>query len=332
MWDTYATKGMPAILKFEGGKDDDPRDPGGRTNQGVIQRVFTAYLLRNGKPNRDVFTMTNQERDEIYKTQYADKVRYGELPPGVDVFVFDGGVNAGPSQSIKWLQRALGVTADGVLGEVTMQRTIDHPNHDLLISAMADRRRAFYRGLKTFKTFGKGWLSRVDQVTKLAQAIAMGTIGPAVVWVPNGNKKADPVDFKPLPALATPAALTSGGGVGTALTTAQSQLVGMTGTPWVDHAMVGISVALAVLTAAGLAYTYWAKYKRDELTDVLDLVAVAGANDNAQVPYEVVQQYADPEARGNETGNIAPGVVTQSGRVAGDTEKRKNSTAMDEAA
>ena len=28
------------VLAFEGGKVDHPNDPGGRTNQGVIQRVY----------------------------------------------------------------------------------------------------------------------------------------------------------------------------------------------------------------------------------------------------------------------------------------------------
>ena len=34
---------MRSVLAFEGGKVDNPNDPGGRTNQGVIQRVYDAF-------------------------------------------------------------------------------------------------------------------------------------------------------------------------------------------------------------------------------------------------------------------------------------------------
>lgn len=316
---------LKAILAFEGGNDDDPRDPGGRTSQGIIQRVYDSYRLRKGQPKQDVFKITPFERDDIYYTQYLAKVRFDELPPGVDLMLADGGVNAGPSQAIKWTQRALGLTADGVLGEVTIQRIQDHPNHDLLIRLSLDRRRAFYRGLKTFPVFGKGWLSRTDQLQKKTQLMAMGDTGPDVVYVPNGNKKATPEDFKKVPSTTTPSFLTGGGAVGSTLSGVQTQLTSFAGTPMIDKVLTTIAIGMAILTAAGLAYTIWATYRKREIEDVLDLVAVQGANDNAEVPQEVLRQYADPAARGGETGNIAEGHTTTSGRKAGDTEDRVNS-------
>lgn len=315
---------LKTILVFEGGNDDDPRDPGGRTSQGIIQRVYDAYRRRKGLPTQDVFKITNAERDEIYYTQYLAKVRFDELPPGVDLVVADGGVNAGPSQSIKWLQRALGVGADGVLGEVTLERTQNHPNHDLLISQILDRRTAFYKGLTTYKTFGKGWLSRVAQVKKKGQAMAMGDVGPIVVYVPNGNKKADPVNFKPLPAMGTPAALSSGGFVTSTLTTVQDALTPLSSNERISTILTIIAVAGVLIGAGGAAWAYYNKKRREELVDVLDLVQMQGANDNAGIPQEVLRDYADPEARGGETGNIAKGSVTTSGRTAGDTEDRVN--------
>lgn len=317
-------KALAVILKFEGGKDDDPRDPGGRTNQGVIQRVYTAYRKSKGLANRDVFLMENPERDEIYRTQYADKVQFDKLPPGVDLIYFDGAVNAGPTQCTKWFQRALGLNADGVLGTVTLQRIIDFYDHDVLCAKVIERRNAFYRALKTFKTFGKGWLSRTSQVIKVAQAWAMGSIGPVVTWVANMNKKAAPEDFLKLPSTTVPAALSGTGGASTALSTIQQAVAPMSDTTFGTHVMTGVAIASAVLLAAGLAWTYWAKYRRDQLTDVLDLVVTNGANDNADIPAEVVTQYEDPNARGAETGNIAPGNVTTSGRSTGDTEVRVN--------
>lgn len=315
-------------LKFEGGKDDDPVDPGGRTNQGVIQREFSAWLRKKGQPNRDVFTMTDVERDAIYFENYGQRIRFSELPPGVDIVVGDGAINSGPAQSVKWLQRALGLSADGVLGNITLQAVIDYPDHDVLIAKIIAIREAFLRSLKTFWHFGKGWISRTQQLKKIGQAWAMGSIGPAVVWTANMNKKATIVDARPLLSTAPADATTAGGTVTTALTGAQQVLAPLQGSSHlVDQVLIAIMVIGGLATAFGFAYAYWVRNRNKELSDALGLDIPVGANDNQMVPAEVMSQYADPTARGSETGNIAPGVVTTSGRQAGDTEVRVNPAA-----
>lgn len=312
-------------LKFEGGKDDDPVDPGGRTNQGVIQREFSAWLRRKGQPNRDVFTMTDVERDAIYFENYGTKIRFNELPPGVDVVVLDGAINSGPAQSVKWLQRALGLSADGQMGNLTLQSLIDYPDHDALIGKIIAIREAFLRSLKTFWHFGKGWISRTQQLRKIGQAWAMGSIGPAVVWTANMNKKATIVDAKPLVSTGPADATAAGGTVTTALTTVQQTLTPLQGSSHlVDQILIAIMVIGGLATAFGFAYGYWVRSRNAELSEALGLTVSVGANDNNIVPSEVIRQYEDPNARGSETGNIAPGVVTASGRTAGDTEVRVN--------
>lgn len=319
-------RAMKLVLVYEGGKDDDPVDPGGRTNQGIIQREYTAYRLRKGLPNRDVFLMENAERDDIYRVQYGNKVQFDDLPPGIDVVVYDGAVNSGVTQSVKWVQRALGLNADGVLGAVTMQRIQDHPDHDILIRDILDRRRAFLKALKTFWHFGKGWMARVDNLQKVGQAWAMGSVGPAVVFIPNGNKKAKIVDAKPLPATAPADFMSAGGGASSVLSTVQGVFQPMQGTPIADKVLLGLAIAGGLTAAAGVVYGLWARRKRDQISDVLDLVArQAAPADNDNLPPEVLQQYVDPKAQGSETGNIAPGVTTTSGRKFGDEEVRINS-------
>jgi lysozyme family protein len=317
---------MVIEMKFEGGKDDDPIDPGGRTNQGVIQREFSAWLRKNGKSNRDVFTMTDAERDAIYWENYGQKIRYDELPPGPDIVILDGAINSGVAQSVKWVQRALGLTADGILGSVTLQRIIDHPDHDRLIADILAMREKFLRALKTFYHFGKGWISRITQLKKIGQAWAMGSVGPAVVWEGNMNKKATLFDAKPLVSTAPADATAAGGAVTTALTTAQQTLAPLQGVSHtVDQVILGLTILGGVATAFGFAYAYWARNRNAALSDALVLDSTAHAsNDNAIVPTEVMAQYDDPNARGTDTGNIAVGNVTTSGRSAGDTEDRVN--------
>lgn len=318
---------MLVYLKFEGGKDDDPIDPGGRTNQGVIQREFSGWLKKNGRPVRDVFTMTDAERDAIYWQNYGQRIRFNELPPGVDIAVGDGAINSGPGQSIKWLQRALGLNADGVLGDTTMQAVLDYPDHDVLVAKYIQIRETFLRHLKTFYHFGKGWLSRTAQLRKIGQAWAMGSVGPAVVWVSNMNKKATIVDAKPKLSTAPADATAAGGTVTTGLSTAQGVLEPLSySSDTINHVLMGLIALGAVCTVFGLAYAWWARKKNAELDEALLIAPLSaiGANDNALVPDEVKAEYKDPTARGAETGNIAAGTVTASGRTEGDTEVRVN--------
>nr|AIA84894.1 DUF847 [uncultured Leptothrix sp.] len=77
-----ADTAVKLILRHEGGKVDNKNDPGGRTNRGVTQRVFTAWLKGQGKSSRDVWTITEAEAISIYKAQYLAPVRYDDLPPG----------------------------------------------------------------------------------------------------------------------------------------------------------------------------------------------------------------------------------------------------------
>ncbi|MGZ5988120.1 MAG: glycoside hydrolase family 108 protein [Rhizomicrobium sp.] len=272
---------MKIELVFEGGKCDDPVDPGGRTNQGIIQREFSAYLRAKGQDPRDVYTMLPAERDEIYRKQYADRIKFDELPPGVDLVILDGAINSGVGQSIKWVQRSLGLIADGVMGVVTLEAIQNAPDHDILIASICERRLAFLRALKTFPHFGGGWTKRVDTLKAKGQAWAMGSVGPEVVYIPDGHRKAKISEAKQAPPRAPADALASGGTVTTALSSAQSVFQPMQGTPIADHMILYIGIAAAVLTCLGIVYGLYARRKKAELEDVLDLVAQPPAsNDN----------------------------------------------------
>jgi lysozyme family protein len=72
------------------------------------------------------------------------------------------GVNAGPGRSVKLLQSAIGCVPDGVIGPAT-RGLISSSNSATIISKFSEARREYYKSLKTFTIFGKGWLSRVDK-------------------------------------------------------------------------------------------------------------------------------------------------------------------------
>jgi lysozyme family protein len=80
--------------------------------------------------------------------------------------VFDFAVNAGVGRSIKTLQTAIGVTADGSLGPLSLS-AINNLDSKLLIERFTDAKEKFYKALNN-PTYEKGWLARTATVEKSA--------------------------------------------------------------------------------------------------------------------------------------------------------------------
>ena len=112
------TKSLAFVLKDEGGNDDDPDDPGGRTSRGITQREYDAWRKERGLPTLDVWAAPQTDIEGIYKTEYWDP-SCDAFPTGLDYLYFDMAVNAGPYRAAVLLQRALGINDVGRIGPVT---------------------------------------------------------------------------------------------------------------------------------------------------------------------------------------------------------------------
>ena len=150
------------LLKHEGGYVNHPDDPGGRTNHGITQRVYEKFLGED-VTEEEMKDMPLEDVFSIYKEDYWDRIRGDELPSGVDLCVFDWAVNSGVSQASKALQRVLGVLDDGIIGSRTVAAAYRQENQAVVIEAISQKREDFYRALRTFDTFGRGWLRRNDE-------------------------------------------------------------------------------------------------------------------------------------------------------------------------
>ena len=188
--------------------DDDPHDPGGRTCMGVLQRVYDGYRKGKATPTRDVWLITDDEIRDIYWAQYFRPMRIDDLPAGVDLVVFDMGVNTGITRGARHLQEVVGATADGHIGEATIAAARTLPAADL-IDRLCVRREQYYRSLHHFWRFGKGWLTRVDNVRHAAAAMTRSTPPPVPLPV------ADRVPVEPAPRAPTAAAPPAAVGIGT---------------------------------------------------------------------------------------------------------------------
>jgi len=159
-------KCLETILHHEGGYVNHPKDPGGETNLGVTKRVYEEF-----GGTKDMKDLTREDVEPIYKKNYWDRVKGDDLPAGLDLCVFDFGVNAGTGRAAKYLQSLIGATPDGGIGPNTLKKLNDFIEETGLtetIRLYQDERQNYYESLSTFETFGKGWTRRVKETTELA--------------------------------------------------------------------------------------------------------------------------------------------------------------------
>lgn len=164
---------LKVTLSHEGLWSDHPADPGGATMKGITIGRFRQY-----KPNAtksDLRNISDAMVERIYRDDYWKPVRGDDLPFGVDLSVFDFGVNSGPSRAARYLQSVVGAKQDGIIGPETIKKTILAGGKEV-IQKLCAKRGSFYRGLKTFAVFGKGWMRRLADVE--AKSVAM--------WLANG--------------------------------------------------------------------------------------------------------------------------------------------------
>ena len=154
-------KCLEMILHHEGGYVNHPKDPGGETNLGVTKRVYEEW-----GGTKDMRDLTVEDVAPIYEKNYWGRVKGDELPNGLDLCVFDFCVNAGTGRAAKYLQSMVGATRDGAIGPNTLRQVdewVAMRGEEDLVVAYSDARRRYYKKLRTFDTFGRGWLRRVDE-------------------------------------------------------------------------------------------------------------------------------------------------------------------------
>ncbi|KKN77945.1 hypothetical protein LCGC14_0355100 [marine sediment metagenome] len=151
------------VLEREGGLVDDPKDPGGITNHGISLR-----FLKGVVPYATPVTVQDLSREtaiELYWEHFWETCKCQSLPAVLGFAVFDCAVNQGPRTARKLLQRALGVTADGYFGPVTLAAVHDCEPPAVLTDFLA-RRAKRYAETANFQRYGRGWFRRLFEVQR----------------------------------------------------------------------------------------------------------------------------------------------------------------------
>ena len=158
-------KSMDIMMKLEGGKSDLKSDRGGRTNLGVTQREFDKFREKQGLPRKDVFNITKQEAQQVYKIGYWNIIKGDELPLNVAHAMFSYALTDGPQDSIRFVQRLLGVEVTGFMGPKTKQAIWNaSKNGDRkLTERILNKQIARYENDEQ-EQFQKGWVNRVKKL------------------------------------------------------------------------------------------------------------------------------------------------------------------------
>ena len=159
---------VPHILKFEGGYVDDPDDLGGETNKGVTFKTYKLYKKKRGLPEPslgDLIRLSDEEFKDILKTMYwnACKADFIESQSVANAIV-DWAWHSGTATAVKEIQKVLEVTADGIIGNVTLA-AINSRSPLPLFGAVQQARIAYLARICNARPanqkFMKGWISRV---------------------------------------------------------------------------------------------------------------------------------------------------------------------------
>ena len=145
---------LARLLVREAGYVNDPKDPGGETNLGISKRSY---------PNEDIKALTPERAADIYYRDFYLAPQLYKLPDDRVEAVFDLGVNAGPGQAIRTMQRALRVTADGQLGPQTLTAVTTIPLRDFQKAFLLERLLFYVSTILARPTsikYARGWMRR----------------------------------------------------------------------------------------------------------------------------------------------------------------------------
>jgi len=168
---------LEKVLKHEGGYVNDPLDRGAETYKGISRRFYGAWsgwtIVDKYKsyPNVDLNKILKQDEglnklvEDFYKTYFWDTMKLDNIKhPLVADLMFNFGINMGKTSIIKFVQRVLGISIDGVIGNQTISAINNASEKELaygLLLECVERYSYIINKDQTQIRFIKGWLNRV---------------------------------------------------------------------------------------------------------------------------------------------------------------------------
>lgn len=140
---------------------NDPADRGGETKFGIAQSAHPALNIK---------TLDWEQAKAIYEAKYWLQGQCNKMDGRLGIAHFDACVNHGVKKANQFIQRAVGVTDDGVLGDQTFKAIGAVTAKADIIKLVVAERRKFFSAIvehdKSQQRFLKGWMNRCDALEK----------------------------------------------------------------------------------------------------------------------------------------------------------------------
>lgn len=174
-WETGTTGiGLTNEQLFEKAKlkgfANDPDDLGGATMCGVTLATFTEYCRRKGYPRPTIVRLkaiTYKEWLEILKTMFWDKWIADQINNESVALILVDWVWGSGKYGITIPQRAIGVTADGIVGPKTIA-AVNARDPKQLFDLIRKERLAYIERICKSRPanvkYKKGWLNRLNDI------------------------------------------------------------------------------------------------------------------------------------------------------------------------
>ncbi len=140
------------LLQNEGGYSNHPDDAGGATKFGISKARY---------PHIDIEKITLAQAKDITRRDFWKAYRCEEFPFPIALVLFDCVFNHHPRNPIMWLQKAVGVKADGLIGTQTIAAANQAEDHLHVARDMLAQRTIYYSQHPKWETFRAGWIKRV---------------------------------------------------------------------------------------------------------------------------------------------------------------------------
>ena len=139
-WD----RAIASVLLWEGGSAIRANEPGGAVNRGISLQAFR--VEHPEASIQDLLEMSEVEAKRIYRQNYADRIGFDSLPPGLDVAALHGSVMFGVNGLRKMADIANGDY--GYLVILMMQNKMHRQDGVRFMPGWSDRFVAVYKVAK----------------------------------------------------------------------------------------------------------------------------------------------------------------------------------------
>jgi len=138
-----------------------------RTSASPRQTLGAWRQLGRPATAAEVQALTKDEARAIYRQQYITGPGLDVIThPGLLHLLVDSGVHSGPKRAVQWLQVALGVTADGIIGPKTRAALAAADQSVLYSKVLGQRLRHLGRLITNDpkqSAFAAGWMNRIAE-------------------------------------------------------------------------------------------------------------------------------------------------------------------------